>query len=293
MQDISSRSTTKPDNQEAAGAAERRERLRVLLLGTNLWVLCVLWPAWSARIERGIDIAFETLSLLPLALGALVDAAPSRHDARARFHRGIAPALRGGASSATAPALRGGAWQRPVLWLVVFPAAIGAALALRPEPVDQQLFGPLAMCVLALSLCAYVAAAASGMGRSDAPALRVSHQPLGAEPWDAPPPEHDLPRRLLIGVCFAGAVALGVIAPRLGGFEALEAAWGDAAPLGAMLSAVVGAALGITVLAVHLGQGLRAPAARERDPDADTALRTVWFLFLALLGAATYVIVQP
>jgi hypothetical protein len=280
MQDIPSRYAAKPGKRPARAAAgagarstgaaaddagvERRERLRVLLLGANLWVLCVLWPAWSAHAPaRGVDVAFETLGLLPLALGAALG--------RARD---------GTALSAL----------RPALLLVVFPAALCAALALRGEPLNQQLFGPFALCLLALSLCAYGAAVASSLAaRGDA--LRPKHVALGEEPWDAAPPARELPRRVFVGAFVAGAAAIAFVAPRLGGPVELERAWGDAAAAGGVLTAVVGAALAVTLLAVHLADGLRAPP--PRAPEGDPGLRTAWFLFLALLGAVTFFVVQP
>jgi hypothetical protein len=272
MQDIPSPNAAKHDKQSVGTPAlaesadgERRERLRVLLLGTNLWAMCVLWPAWSAQALRGIDVAFETLGLVPLLIGAALG--------------------RNGGVTSMNTALR------PGLLLVVFPAALCAALALRPEALNQQLFGPFALCLLALSLCAYGAAVASSMAASGTDGLRPKHVPLGADPWDAPPRERELPRRAFIGTCVAGAAGLALVAPRLGGQAELGQAWGDAAAVGGVLTAVVGAALGVTLLAVHLGDGLRAPS--RRDPEPETGLRTAWFLFLALLGAVTYFVVQP
>jgi hypothetical protein len=264
MQDILSPYAAKHDKPPATPSAARRDQLRVLLLGTNLWVVCVLWPALSGRSERGIDVAFETLGVLPLVLGALI---------------------RPGHTGARADVLR------PLLLLVVFPAALCAAIALRSEALNQALFGPLALCLLATSLCAYGAAVAAGISRNQGAELRVKHVALGSDPWDAAPRERELPRRAFIAVCTVGAAALAWIAPSLGGYGALEEAWGDAAAVGGVLTAVVGAALGVTLLAVYLGEGLRAPSAQPTE--ADPGLRTAWFLFLALLGAVTYFVVQP
>jgi hypothetical protein len=268
MQDILSPHAAKPDKARASklGASPaRRDQLRVLLLGVNLWALCVLWPALFnvGHRERGIDVAFETLGLLPLALGTV---------------------LRRSDSGARADVLR------PTLLLVVFPAALSAAIALRAEALNQQLFGPFALCLLATSLCAYGAAVASYLGRHARAELSAKRVPLGPDPWDAAPAERWLPRRAFIGACVAGAAGRAWVAPSLGGYADLEAAWGDAAPMGGVLTAVVGAALAASVLAIHLSEGLRAPT---RHPEGDTGLRTAWFLFLALLGAVTYFVVQP
>jgi hypothetical protein len=47
----------------------------------------------------------------------------------------------------------------------------------------------------------------------------------------------------------------------------------------------------VATLAVYLGNGLRGVAAAA-EPQSDGALRAAWFLFLALLGAVTYYVVQ-
>jgi hypothetical protein len=60
-----------------------------------------------------------------------------------------------------------------------------------------------------------------------------------------------------------------------------------------VLSAVIAAALGIAVLAIYMPNALRAKTGNEHKPRSDTTLRMAWFLFLALLGAVTYFIVQP
>jgi hypothetical protein len=245
------------------GALHGRERLRVLLLGLNLWALCVLWPALAGRggAEGAATVSLEAFSLLPLALGTGV----------------LGQRLR---------------WARPALLLVVFPVALTAALALRPEQANAQLYGPLGILLLALSLCAYGAAAAVSVDPG-AEELRTTHAALGSDPWDAPPPDRGLRQRGFIAVCFAGAAGVALIAPTLGGQSAVEHAWGDAASAGGVLTAVVAAALGVAVLAVYMGSALRAKATPERTPRGDVALRIVWLLFLALLGAVTYFIVQP
>jgi hypothetical protein len=233
----------------------------VLLLGTNLWALCVLWPALAGHGEGAARPALETFSILPLVLGAGV----------------IGRRLR---------------WAQPLLLFGVFPLALAAALALRPEAMNTQLYGPLGTVLLALSLCGYGAAAAVSLDRG-ADLLPVAHVALGRDPWDAPPPERSRRQRAFVALCFAGAAGIALVAPTLGGASALERAWGDAAAVGGVLSAVVASALGVTVLAVYMAAGLRASSATERPPRGDVTLRVVWFLFLALLGAVTYLIVQP
>jgi hypothetical protein len=272
MQNSPTRTSTTPADAAASGPArvrgeagppgtlQGRARLRVLLLGANLWALCAFWPALAGRGEGPVLLALSTFSAVPLALWA-----------------------------ALGERMR---WARAVLLFVVFPVALAAVLALRPEARSAQLYGPLGMVLLALSLCAYGAAAAASL---DVPAqvLSVTHAPLGADPWDAPPPERGMRQRLFIALCASGAGAIALVAPTLGGTSVLERAWGDAAGVGAVLSAVVAGALGIAVLAIYMPNALRARSATEQSPRSDTTLRVAWFLFLALLGAITYVVVQP
>ncbi len=248
------------DAAEQGGTPQGRARLRVLLLGANLWALCALWPALAGRGEGPALLALSVFSVVPLALWA-----------------------------ALGQRMR---WVQAVLLFVMFPVALAAVLALRPEALNAQLYGPLGMVLLAVSLCGYGAAAASSLDMP-AHALRVTHAPLGSDPWDAVPADRGLRQRVFIALCVTGAGAIALVAPALGGTSVLERAWGDAAGVGAVLSAVVAAALGITVLAIYMPNALRAKSATEQAPRSDTTLRVAWFLFLALLGAITYFIVQP
>jgi hypothetical protein len=173
--------------------------------------------------------------------------------------------------------------------LAVYPAALAASVALAPAERSAQHLGPLSLDLLFLSLCAYGASAARACAEP-ASELAASQHALGNEPWDAPEPERRLLQRAIAALCACGAVAVAIVAPALGGPQALQDAWGDAAAQGGVLTAVVGAALGVTVIGVFLGSGLRSDRAEPAHPDAP--LRTAWFLFLALLGAVTYFVVS-
>jgi hypothetical protein len=262
MQDSPSRTAAKPlvtlggPNEPAA----RRERLRVLLLGANVWVLGVLWPLLGSRSTSPTELVAGLLCPLPLLLG--------------------------GTSSAAGSSL----FLRSSLWLVAYPAAFAVAVAVRPEGLNQHLYGPLGLVLLWLSLCAYGASAVTATaGR--APELAAVHTALGTEPGDTPQRRRTPLQLGVIGMFFAGAGALCLVAPQWGGQSLLEQAWGDAAQSGGVLTAVVGAALGVATLAIYLSAALRAK--REPEPHSDAPLRVAWFLFLALLGIVTYFVIQP
>jgi hypothetical protein len=236
--------------------------LAVLLLGVNLWLIALLWPSAPASDGHG---PWATLAgLAPLLLGVIA------HNAIAR-------------SFAPPP------WVAGTLLLAGFPAALGAVLATRQEHLNQLALGPLALALLAAALCAYGASAALACAET-APELAAERSALGREPWNAPEPERGRLQRAIVGVTVLGAAAIVVVAPSLGGFAELEAAWGDAALAGGVLTAVIGAALGVATVSVFLGSGLRSEAEGEAAA-ADTSLRAAWFLFLSLLGAVTYFVV--
>jgi len=245
-------------------AQTRRETLAVLVLGVNLWVVLQLWPLLGAS-ARAPQIALALVCLLPLLLGAVVQ----------------------GAAGARWPARD---WVAGALWLTVYPALLAGTLAARPEALNQQRFGPAALSLLWLSLCAYGASAAVACA-SRAPELAATGTALDGETWDAPEAERGSLQRVAVALWLVGAVAIAVIAPAVGGLPALEQAWGDAALAGGVLTAIVGAALGAGALSVFLGGALRADVSPPQ-PRADVGLRVAWFLFLALLGGVTYFVVQ-
>jgi hypothetical protein len=262
MQDSPSRTSAKPFGRFAApnDPAARRERLRVLLLGANLWVLCVLWPLLGSRATSPTELLVGLLCPLPLLLGGVL----------------------------SVPA--GSQFLRSSCWLVVYPAVLALALAVRPESVNQHLYGSFGLILVWLSLCAYGAAAVTA-AVTRAPELLAVHSTLGAEPGDAPRSGRTALQRGLIVVSFAGAAALCMVAPRWGGLPLLDRAAGDAALSAGVLTAVVGAALGIATIAVYLSSALRAKP--KPEPRSDAPLRVTWFLFLALLGIITYFVIQP
>jgi hypothetical protein len=79
----------------------------------------------------------------------------------------------------------------------------------------------------------------------------------------------------------------------LGGVAQLERDFGEAAAAGGLLSAIVGGALGVAVLAVFLSQSLRDGPAPPSLSTRERVGRTLIFSLLALLGIITYFVVVP
>src|SRR5262245_37543962 len=116
-------------SQESQGF--RTDRWRVGLLGLNAWVLLVAIPiawvvGWRASILAGFPL---------VALGVGLVALPARM-----------------------------AWARAVL-LAVYPAALGVAIALHPQLVARDAYGPVVIGLGTAALLAYLAAAAHAVSR--------------------------------------------------------------------------------------------------------------------------------
>jgi hypothetical protein len=249
--------------QQVAADPELRARtaLPVALLGLNVWLAGVLWPLVAT--SEGVLAAYLAAGscLLPLAAGAFL------------YLRGE-QSLRARTFAAAA-------------WLAAFPISCGAVMTAWPQASERAL-GAFGQVLLWLSLCVYGAAVARAFGLRSA-AYAIPELSLS----DAPASERPRPRRLrllLIALCTGGAALLALIAP---GIDALAPDADGATRAAAVLCAVVGAALGCTVVAVFLASGLRADA-QANEPRLDTNLRAAWYLFLALLGGVTYyVVIQP
>ncbi|MGD8862251.1 MAG: hypothetical protein PVI30_19725 [Myxococcales bacterium] len=233
-----------------------RRRLVAAVLGSNLWLTGVAWP-WLQGQPPGVA---GWLALLPLVAGLSIS--PSRGD-----------------------------WGRGLLLLVLYPAAIALAVGLLPERVLHRAMGPLAMSVLVVALCAHGVAACAWAGAGEQP-LPAERRPLG-EPAVQPRPAYQrLMRRGLIGLVLTGAFAVGVVAPTSSEPQSLRRAWGPAVREGGVLTAVVGAAIAVTLVAVLLGSHLKvAPPARPTT-RADHGMRVATRLFLALLGVVTYYVIR-
>jgi hypothetical protein len=266
MQDTATRTLTKPDvGMSLAGATSAREPLRVLVLGMQVWVIGVAWPMMEGTHSIGpLEYALGAACLMALIAGALV---PTRAGSRAGRDR-----------------------VQPVLWLVAFPALIVASCGARPERQNQHLYGSFGLVLLWLALCAFGAKAAL-VSAGEPPRIPSTSLPLGEA---APPAGDGAPRqRGLALLCVIGGAAIALIAPTWGGLPALEQAWGEAALTGGVLTAVIGGALGVATIAVFLGQGLREVSPARPPSRREMVLRTLGYLWLAVLGAVTYFIVIP
>jgi hypothetical protein len=262
MQDTATAAPTKqePDAQAATSAPAARGLVRVLVLGAQVWVLGCAWPLMDAgREPRALEYGLSLLCALALGAGAV------------------------GTLWGRAEPLR---WVRAVCFLFAFPTLLAATCAARPEHWNELHYSTLGLCTLWLALCVYGASAAA---LCTEPASRLTGQLRsldGAAPAAAQ--QFGAARQLWACMCGAAAIALTLVAPTLGGPDDLEHAFGDAAASGGVLTAVVGGALGVSTLAIFVGQGLRERRRPRPAPGREIWRRTLLFLALAALGASTY-----
>jgi hypothetical protein len=226
----------------------------VLAAGVNLCWIGMVWP----MLVRGAPTAVDTVALA----GALL--------------------LLGGGALAVGrrTSLAAGAL------LVGLPVTLGVGLTSQPEALIERAFGPLPSAVLLLSFGAFGALSAQAISPTLVP-LQVRCTPINEAPAARPARRlHDA----IVAMSIAGAVVLSAVAPLWGGGAALRAAWGEAAAEAGVLSAVLGSALAVAVLSVFGGAALRPPKRPLVEPDRDAQLAS--YLFLALLGAVTYFVIE-
>lgn len=247
------------------GAALRvRSTVPVLVLGVHTWLVAAGWPLFT-RDESGPAPFIAGL----FALGAL--------GAGAGLHA---------FGDTSAAAIR---YARDAAFWLVFPIATCAASASAYDAAGDDALALLPLLLGPLSLAAYGAALVSVTARAPQP-IAVELTPLRAANTARPASRlrAALPQLLFGG----GALALGLVLPALGDPAALAARWGDGRRPGAVLAAILGGALAAALLGSFLPAALRRDA-RDLEPRPDAALRTAWYLFLSLLGAVTYYVVQP
>jgi len=194
------------------------------------------------------------------------------------------------ASAATLPTSAQRAAPQRAAWLLLlaFPCALGVCMAIQPEAVNRLALGPLPLTIAVASLVAYGAASLSALGpvRHSLP-TRV--RAVVTQPWDVPATPTPRLQTATLLVATAGAMCIALWAPAWGGMTRARQHWGESAVEGALLTQVVGAALGISVLAVLVGGGVRS----ARSPDAPPSLvRAALLLLGALLGGAVYQITR-
>ena len=238
-----------PKGSASIPAAGRAEAARIWVLGANLWTVACLMPG---LIAGQLAVAGGSAALLALvALGV-----------RSRPRRVL---------SAT-------------LLLALFPAGVLALVLTLDRLTGGGAHPPLALALAAASLLAYGAVTAQALAR---PAARedIRHREMTTLLGDPAARGRRWRRRSLLTVATLGAVALAVVAPFVGGELALARAWGDSATAAGTLTAVVGGALGVVVLAAFIGPGLR----RQRPPPASRRRwRVVMFLVVAATGGVVH-----
>ena len=243
-------------------SARRRSAVALIALGSNAWATSVGWTLLPAEVSLRASM-FAASALVWLVLGALL-----------HLRRG---------SAAAENAAR---W----LCLCVYPAALAAALCSSSEAARERIHTPLTMAFCALSLLAYGAIAVLTC-RVPIALLPATTQPRPAA-RNARSPERQTIRALSIALLLAGALAIGLVAPLLPAYSEVEAAWGEAAEAGAVLAAVVAAALSVTIVAIDLGSLLQARAAQRTLSARQRRNRVATLLFLSLFGGVVYLTVM-
>jgi hypothetical protein len=234
------RAVERPPSPAGLGMA----RARVAVLGVNAWIVALLVP--SLHLDGGFDRVLPLLvTIVPLVVLAVALAIP---------HRGAAR------------------WGL----LAGYPAAIAAALGFRSELAERDAHGTIGMVLAALSLLAFVAAAAHAS--SPHPAGAEVQTPLERDPV-AEPIARRWVRRALLAIAASGALALTLIAPTLASRRERVERWGEAADDATVLASVVAATVACVALGAIVGPALRAarpgsasPAQRQRRLAASMLL---------------------
>lgn len=231
------------------------DAIRVGFLGLNAWAVLLLIPALHTD---GMERPY--LLSLPLVALALVSAAW----------------LRGWAAT-------------PWLSFVVFPVAVGAAIAFEPRlrlgdssPVPLIVAG---VCTFATYLAV---AAHSSLSRLK---MRTSTEyPLASKPRGTRDGHRRFVRHGLLALGALMTVALLAVAPYVGQRHTFNEAWRDAASEGAMLTALVASAIATASLAVFIGPALRSDRRAARAGKGSRAKRVVPLLLLVVLGVVAIVL---
>ena len=251
------------DANDAAGP-RGRSTVPVLALGVHTWLVAVGWPLFTSDETGPAPFVAGLFALFALGAGAALHAFGDARVVAIRYARDAA------------------------FWLA-FPIATCAASASAYDAAGDDTLALLPLLLGPLSLAAYGAALVGVTARAPQP-IAVELTPLRAATTARPARalRTALPQLLFGG----GAIALGLVLPALGDPAALAARWGDGRRPGAVLAAILGGALAVALLGSFLPATLRRDA-RDLEPRPDAALRTAWYLFLSLLGAVTYYVVQP
>lgn len=239
----------------ATGRLTGPDGARVLVLGLNAWLVLLALPTLLAE-PRSVAHLLWLLLPLPALVAGVIALERSRTV---------------------------GAW----VLLGGYPTLVVAIVAAMPQLVLQSAYSTVGLVLGASSMVAFGAGAAYATMRP--PSLRpTSRRPLGSVTPVDEPRSRRRGRHLLVGAGVLGSVLIAIVAPALGGVEAYGEPWGRAAPEAAVLTAVVGGALGAVTLAIFVGPTLRAP--RGRKPSRRQINRRVAALLVSVvIGVAFYV----
>ncbi|HEY2733646.1 MAG TPA: hypothetical protein VGI70_06655 [Polyangiales bacterium] len=230
--------------------------MSLILLGTNAWAISVGWTLLAAEI-RWRDAMFGASALIWLLLGAVLHL--RRYSDRA---------------------------QTASRWLLlcVYPTSLAAALCVSSEALRERVHSPLSMLFCSLSLLAYFVVAVNA-ARSPLPLVAAVVHVRRRERASAP--RANWARDAAIVIALGGALALALFAPLVPAYSEVEAAWGEASEAGAVLAAVVGGALAVSIVAIHLGSLLH-PRPTPRSTARQRRQRIAGLLFAALFGLVVY-----
>jgi uncharacterized membrane protein YhdT len=230
--------------------SEGRRAFALSLLGLETWVLVAVLP----RLEHGLGPGWldGAAALLPLGMLAV----------------GVTPAPRI-ARSARATAL-----------ILGFPLALAASIAARPDLVERDALGPVAVGLVVLSLAAFLALSLSVVGTPE------SLRPSSSQPL--PPEVHQKPSgpfrfgRLVLGLAAVGS--LGLLALSFwGGRADVALRFGEAADDVGALSVVLAGLLSAVAIGAVIGPGLRA---RKRTDARREQLHPRLWPYLVIAGVA-------
>lgn len=232
---------------------------RVVLLGLNAWLVALLIPSLHVGLVGAADLGLLALPLAVLGPGLFF--------------------LRGGNLSVARWVLLAGV-----------PAALGAAIALRPQLVELEAYGTMGLALGAASVLAFLAAAAQAVSADRELKPAVAQPLVGKEPVVEPTSRRWM-RRGLLALAALGAFALTVVAPALPTRQERERAWGDAMDDAAVLTAVVAAVATAIALAALIGPGLRA-ARPARDEPARRRRRLAAAMLIGTAAAVGWMVLR-
>jgi hypothetical protein len=222
----------------------------VAAVGLNLWAVAVALPFALSGPQGALGWLMTPLPLFVLTLGLLLP-----HERR-----------------------RGSTWTL----MMAYPLAVGAVVAGMPQVVTDPPHGTLGLLAAVLALWAYAGVAGPITGAPEA--TRSSTQrPLGAVPPVYEPSRRRRLRRLLLSVAGLGGLLLAVVAPTVGGHAPLQRAYGPAADAAGVLAAVVGGAIGASMIALFIAPATRA-SKRRPPPKGQLALRLSLLVLVVVTG---------